>query len=237
MIKINLLPIDRRRPERTPLPRFIAILAGTMFTLSFFVFIAYIYVVKYTGMVDAFSAKQKMLQDMKKDNTDYAALKAEYDYLAESASALDQIEGTRRLVWWKMLDKLCTIFDENKAWLTTFSGTMAGEKPDVRKDSATKKEYEILYELKLGILTAGQSFEPPTAIRTRLYEAFRAFESPSDPKNPPAFEITQINQLTPVAQPDYVEKAAMSFDLKLSHLQEKVKAQKPAPAAKPAEKK
>lgn len=125
MIKVNLLPPECRKVERTPMLRFATIVAGVVLSAS--AIGAFLYV--HFGMLVNVVSEREKLEDI------FATEKAKADQsraLAQEAKEYkarrDEIEriGQERRLWSRKIDELCDII-QNKGdrkrhlvWLTQF---------------------------------------------------------------------------------------------------------------------
>src|SRR6185503_19506907 len=104
MIKINLLPTEKRKAERTPLPRFLLI-AST--AAAFFILLFYnLWVLKMiSDVVDRTKEQQKILADLQPQVAEFERLSAEE---ASLKTKVKEIEGlvTRDVEYWRLVNAL-----------------------------------------------------------------------------------------------------------------------------------
>lgn len=108
MIKVNLLPPDYRKKDRTPLGRFIVIIIGVILVTSSLGFFLY---VRWGLLNEAFSEKERILSvlrglEAKGRYSDQLKLeKQEYNRRSETIQTI----GNSRILWTKKLDQLADI--------------------------------------------------------------------------------------------------------------------------------
>lgn len=119
MIKINLLPLEKRRPERTPLGRFLLIVSGVAAVCVIAVVIFWLQFIK---IADA----KKVVEDIEqKLNSPQAAKdRAEFDALtAKKAAAEGRKQTVEKLKapfrWTEILDIICDKLEttHTKVWI------------------------------------------------------------------------------------------------------------------------
>src|SRR6266513_1285297 len=102
MIKINLLPTEKRKAERTPLPRFLLI-AST--AAAFFILLFYnLWVLKMiSDVVDETKNQNRILADMQPKVLEYEKLLADETLLK---TKVKEIEGLikRDVEYWRMVN-------------------------------------------------------------------------------------------------------------------------------------
>ena len=125
MIKINLLPAEKRKSERTPLPRFGLILANIAAGAVLVVLVLFEFV-----RIGIAVADQKRLEDRK---ASLAAVAAEYDReLAENQSLEAKLREIKSIAgspidWWRAVDALWDVVHDNpKVWLDDLQVLDAG---------------------------------------------------------------------------------------------------------------
>ena len=217
MIKVNLLPIEKRKAEGTPLPRFMAIVGGVVASLLLLVGFAFIWlqagaVDREIGDLDSqiAQAKQKTLQ---KNN-----LEAQVKGLRARNDAIVAIEKSRSVLWAERLDRLAQVLDKQarKVWLVGIKGTdtptaavgvpqpAGAAKPAVLEatfELACKSTKDLDRGTAVGIVTA----EFVEAIRREFIEG--------DNKDFTKYDPMYAESLEP--QDRFVEGYANTFTLKL----------------------
>jgi hypothetical protein len=121
MIKINLLPVEKRKAERTPLPRFFLILTTAGVAAGLVLYIAYILL------------QIKQTEDLiTEGNNELARLKPEVEryerLVTEHANVERKLNEIRALVnrdveqgWWRAVDALWNVINAHpKVWIDDF---------------------------------------------------------------------------------------------------------------------
>ena len=218
MIKVNLLPIEKRKAEGTPLPRFMAIVGGVVASLLLLVGFAFIWlqagaVDREIGDLDSqiAQAKQKTLQKN--------ALEAQVKGLRGRNDAIVAIEKSRSVLWAERLDRLAQVLDKQarKVWLVGIKGTdtptaaavgvpqpAGAAKPAVLEatfELACKSCKDLDRGTAVGIVTA----DFVEAIRREFIEGDNKDFTKYDPMYAESLE----------AQSNFVEGHANTFTLKL----------------------
>src|ERR1041385_7084010 len=111
MIKINLLPTEKRKAERTPLPRFLLI-AST--AAAFFVLLFYnLYVLKLiSDTVDETKRNRQTLADLQPKVAEYERLLAEETLLKTKVKEIESLV-TRDVEYWRMINALWDVIHTN----------------------------------------------------------------------------------------------------------------------------
>jgi Tfp pilus assembly protein PilN len=108
MITINLLPADLRPIERTPLPRFLVILAGVALGAVGIVFLVAMQFVLIPRVRDAISKEDDVLASLRQQAAEFQTLTLSLQNITQREKALREIYKTRT-IWWKKLDLLCDL--------------------------------------------------------------------------------------------------------------------------------
>ena len=150
MLKINLLPIEKRRQERTPLPRFLAILGGVAAAASLVVYLIFAWL--QLGYAEA--DRDTMQADLAKPKTAdiesaNATLKKKDEVYKARKAVLDKIRPP--FLWTEVLDLLCDKLDatHKKIW---FEEIKAFEPNDLRM-----KQQETGFAVDAGLVVDGFS--------------------------------------------------------------------------------
>lgn len=167
MIKINLLPLEKRRPERTPFPRFMLILATAAVAAGILVVVGWTYI----QIKAAQEEKQNLQSEL--DTLDIAV--RNHSRLTKRINALkariSQIEmvTSRNVELWKTVDAVWNIVDENKkVWLDSIRLMDAKEtKPIFRRTNPKAKSFPQ-YGLALECHAAGANARDLTRFRMGL---------------------------------------------------------------------
>lgn len=181
MIEIDLLPEERKPVERTPLPRFIAILTGVILTSMCLVAGGYLWFVK----IPALTAKRNDLQEEKEQKQKKVEV---HDKLQKKVNQLKKVERTIEKIspdgmketyrWSYATDQLLEAIDRSPGiWISSFTGTR-GENQQQRgrgRGSGGK----TLYSLQFRVHGAGQDLEQlldfERRIKARLIDQEKLF--------------------------------------------------------------
>ncbi|MCK5579578.1 MAG: hypothetical protein KAI63_08650 [Planctomycetes bacterium] len=162
MIQINLLPIERRRKEKTPLPRFLILIAGVIACLLLGVW-------NIHGCSQLKQAeKQRTEKTQERDQlkvavAPYQKLQAEEAGMKARKKSIDSVLKTRTFLWWQAVDCLWEVICEyNTIWLTSFEAK--GELKGLRREKSQPLEASITFKA----FSAGQTVDKVSDFRTRL---------------------------------------------------------------------
>jgi Tfp pilus assembly protein PilN len=122
MITINLLPADLRPIERTPLPRFLAILIGVALAAVGVVFLVLMQFILVPRARDAVAKEEEVLASLRPQAAEHQKVTADLKDITQRENALQEIYKTRT-IWWKKLDLLCDLIPSSYIGLTTLSFT------------------------------------------------------------------------------------------------------------------
>jgi Tfp pilus assembly protein PilN len=112
MIKVNLLPPEYRKIERTPILRFVTILCGVVLSASAigaFLYVHFGELVTVTSEAEKLEANYNQIDRKAKESQALAREAAEYK---KRRDTINQV-GRNRLLWSKKLDELCDVI-QNK---------------------------------------------------------------------------------------------------------------------------
>lgn len=208
MIRINLLPPELRTAERTPLPRFLAMLAMIAIVLGVWAWVG----VRY----QAVSAAQEKLDLKKQDqarlenqvNTEWQPLKNRLAQLDKRLGAGQKLEaertigGNARWKWTEAIDEVWdVIWKSPKVWVTNINcnegGGGAGLPAGTKVDAT----------LSMDCFAASTDFSGMTDFRRRLQE---------HPKIPKRFLfMNKPTSVTVVRDPTIKEGGKLQFRIEL----------------------
>jgi len=169
MIKINLLPTEKRKAERTPLPRFLLI-AST--AAAFFILLFYnLFVLKLIS---------DTTDDIKRQNDELARLQPavqEHDKLVAEENALKnkvkEIESliNRDVEYWRTVNALWDVIHNNpRVWIDDLRILDAKSAPgDIRRVDPDTKE-AVAYGITMRCHVAGEEVNEMTKFRKALKE-------------------------------------------------------------------
>jgi len=204
MIRINLLPIEKRRKERTPLPRFIAMNAAIVacLLLAFLVFQLY----KKQGQLQTDLADAKnMLNLLQEEVKPYDELLKEESSITAWISEADKIKNSRPFMWWEKVDELWdVVVNARDVWITSLQAQDTAQGGYKGKNRAA-----VTASISMNCLSAGSSPDKMTAFRKSLKSHMGLKETFNFGLNePPQFLITSV--------PNTKEEFAVKFYIDLS---------------------
>ncbi len=142
MIRINLLPPELRRPERTPPARLYTTYLGVALTVGAIALGAWIFMqIKVLESEIANLEAQKRAAEAAV--AEYAKVKEERDRYQARKDAVDQIKAKRKFRWSKQLDTLADAVDQTpRLWLASIKfGDGSPSGVDARKTGGRTVEY------------------------------------------------------------------------------------------------
>lgn len=164
MLKVNLLPEDRRQRERTPLPRFIVLLVGVAIITSELAICGYGYM-QWQTLLSEKERLQSRVKELQPKVETFNKLKEDISQLKQRKNILEEIrpEGLKEKYQWSYaIDQLFTVIDESPGvWIENLSGQM--EKNGGRGASAS---------LSLSFSTKGA---PPFSRLTSFQEQMKQY--------------------------------------------------------------
>lgn len=169
MIKINLLPTEKRKAERTPLPRFLLI-AST--AAAFFILLFYnLFVLKMISDTQDDIAREK------KNLADLQPFVAEHDKLVDQETALKnkvkEIESliNRDVEYWRTVNALWDVIHNNpRVWIDDIRVLDSRAAPgDLRRVDPDSKE-AVAYGITMRCHVAGEEVNEMTKFRKALKE-------------------------------------------------------------------
>jgi hypothetical protein len=206
MIKINLLPLDKRKTERTPLKG-----AGLMIAdAAVFVVVAILVVISLIqiGNVNTeIEAKKKTLASLQGDVKRWEVLTAEVAVLDRDAKDLEQVTAMRPFEWSEVFDKIWDAADKHKrlwcdGWEIADGKQMESKvKALDPKTTVTSCKYGIVLKCHVG----GLDVKAMTAFRKELKE---------EPTLAKLFPIINFDiQFAVMEQKEFAEKFSIDFEV------------------------
>lgn len=120
MLKINLLPVEKRKPERTPVPRFALILALAAIASSLIFYIIYV-LIDISAITKTIEAKNKELADVREKVKDHAALQGQVATLRQEWQE-DSSVAMRPFNWSLAIETLWdVIYQNDRIWIDSIS--------------------------------------------------------------------------------------------------------------------
>ena len=170
MIKINLLPSEKRKAERTPLPRFFLIVINAAALVLFGAGIAFYSLIKIPSINARVKDALRTRQDLQAAVDTHDRLEKDLKGLQAKVNQIDQL--TRRNVeWWQAVNAVWdVIVDNDKVWIDDIKmlegKSVVGE---LKKGDNTSKDTPP-YGMTMKCHVAGDEVEVMTRFRTSLKE-------------------------------------------------------------------
>jgi hypothetical protein len=233
MIKINLLPTEKRKAERTPLPRFLLI-AST--AAAFFILLFYnLWILKrISDKKDEITGQQAELQRLQPFVQEHDKLLARQ---TELQNKVREIEGliTRDVEFWRTVNALWDVIHQHpRVWIDDLRILDARTAPgELRRGDPETKE-AVAYGVAMHCHVAGEEVTEMTKFRKALKDNLILQET-----------LTLINfdvdwRVNEEKEKDSAENHSIDFSISMFGLATKPLKQAPAPpaaaAAKPAPK-
>jgi hypothetical protein len=228
MIKINLLPTEKRKAERTPLPRFLLI-AST--AAAFFILLFYnLWILKrISDKKDEIAMQQAELQRLQPFVQEHDKLLARQ---TELQNKVREIEGliNRDVEYWRTINALWDVIHQNpRVWIDDLRVLDARAAPgELRRGDPETKE-AVAYGVTMRCHVAGEEVTEMTKFRKALKDNTILQEN-----------LTLINfdvdwRVTDEKEKDSTETHSIDFSISMFGLATKpVKKAPVAPGAKPA---
>ena len=206
MIKINLLPLDKRKTERTPLKG-----AGLMIAdAAVFVVVAILVVISLIqiGNVNTeIEAKKKTLASLQGDVKRWEVLTAEVAALERDAKDLEQVTAMLPFEWSEIFDKIWDAADKPKrlwcdSWELADGKQMESKIKALDANTPVKgAKYGIVLKCHVG----GLDVKAMTAFRKELKE---------EPTLSKLFPIINFDvQYAAMEQKEFAEKFSLDFEV------------------------
>jgi|SRR3989339_1160127 len=202
MIRINLLPEERRRKEKTPLPRFLAMNAAIIICLLMGIWDGSMYVA-IGQQKERLRTDTENLVDLQKQTSEYNNMLAKEQKLSEWNKSAEEIKKTREFYWWEKIDELWdVIYSARDIWITSL---MASESAP----SSNRGKTPVSASISMGCYAAGMSSDKMTNFRVKL-KGHQGLKDTFD------LGINEPPQFSVVAFPESKEEFAVKFDIDLS---------------------
>jgi cell division protein FtsB len=167
MIKINLLPTEKRKAERTPLPRFLLI-AST--AAAFFILLFYnLWILKrISDTVDATKEQNNILVSLKPKVDEFERLSAEETALKNKVKEIESLI-TRDVEYWRMVNALWDVIHSNpKVWIDDFRVLDARTAPGELRRVDPESKDAVAYAVTMRCHVAGDDVNEMTKFRKAL---------------------------------------------------------------------
>ncbi len=166
MIRINLLPIEKRRAERTPLPRFMLILACTGMGMILVMYILFLAVIKIPGKREDKRSLEAQLQQLSRASRDHQKLMVRITQLTSRLNQAKQVTE-RPLEFWRAMDAIWEVTDANRRiWLDSVQFLNAREAGQRLKRLEPQTKDVLPYAIEIKAHSAGH--DPRDITRFRL---------------------------------------------------------------------
>lgn len=167
MIKINLLPTEKRKAERTPLPRFLLI-AGTAAAFFMLLFYNIMVLTWISNKKDEIAAQQAELQRLQPSVQEHDKLLARQTDLQNKVR---EIEGliTRDVEFWRTVNALWEVIHQNsRVWVDDIRILDSRSAPgELRRGDSESKEV-VAYGVSMRCHVAGEEVTEMTKFRKAL---------------------------------------------------------------------
>src|SRR5262245_57025371 len=167
MIKINLLPTEKRKAERTPLPRFLLI-AST--AAAFFILLFYnLFVLKMiSDTQDDIARENKTLADLQPAVAEHDKLVAEETALKKKVQEIESLIN-RDVEYWRTVNALWDVIHNNpRVWIDDIRVLDSKTAPgDLRRVDPDSKE-PVAYGVTMRCHVAGAEVNEMTKFRKAL---------------------------------------------------------------------
>lgn len=120
MIKINLLPVEKRKAERTPVLRFSLIVANVLVASVLVVYLVWVNLITIPAKQEEIQQENVRLEQLKPFVAEHDRLVAEHARLNAKVTELRNLLG-RDVTWWRVVDALWDVIHEHpKVWIDDF---------------------------------------------------------------------------------------------------------------------
>jgi Tfp pilus assembly protein PilN len=210
-IEVNLLPAELRRVERTPLPRFLTIIIGTVLTMTTAAFAVIVNLRKVPDLRQSENALVVQIGALQKQEKEYEQLVSAIEEFTDRKSAIAEI-WRKRVEWAEKLSQLCDLTPRHV-------GLKEIKLEETRGARSGKGAEEPGGSLVLDSISAGSDHSRLAWFR-RVLRGEVAPESSKDPALGKDF-FSSFMKMEPTATrlvelDDYEEKQALEFQLLLT---------------------
>jgi hypothetical protein len=170
MIKINLLPSEKRKAERTPLPHFVLIVINAAALVIFAAGIAYFALIKIPDIDNQTQAAVRERQSLQKDVETHDLKLKEMQGLQAKVGQIDQLT-TRNIEWWQAINAVWDVIVENdKVWIDDIKMLEAkGVAGQIKRSDSASRDAPP-FGLAVRCHVAGDEVAAMTQFRTALKE-------------------------------------------------------------------
>ncbi len=207
MIEVNLLPQEMRRVEHTPLPRFLVIIAGTVLVSIALALGAVINLRKLPDMIGAGIELDTEIRDSARAEREHDLLLGQIDGVKHRKRAIAEIWRSR-IIWSRKLDELADMIPK-------FIGLDKLKLEETRRSGRGRENGGYL---NMASICAGADVDRLAMFRRILRGSYPAKGARNQWIGRTWFEDFIGISATPWSRkdmPDYEEKEALTFELKL----------------------
>ncbi|MHC4607738.1 MAG: hypothetical protein ACYTAF_12555, partial [Planctomycetota bacterium] len=116
MIRINLLPFDKRQPERTPMPRLVLIMITVAAACIILAYLGLVYI-RIMGVKDERATKEADIKKLQPNVQEHKQLTGNLSRIKSKLKTIDMV-AIRKVELWRCVDAVWHIIDENpRIWL------------------------------------------------------------------------------------------------------------------------
>lgn len=206
MIRINLLPVEKRRKERTPLPRLGLVMldASVLAVVVVYCIFVFLQIVAKEGEIADLSKK---LNDLKPFVEQHAKLTEQIKKVETSVTEVEKT-AKRNIEWWRAVDMVWEVFHNNpRVWVEDITITEGRSLESAVKKTDPGFKGTIPYGITLKCFCAGKDVAVLTKFRRDL-------------RNHPELKkwfigINADVSWTISSADEYVEKYSMPFEVVL----------------------
>lgn len=171
MIKINLLPSEKRKAERTPLPRFFLIVVNAAALVLFAAGIAFYVLIKIPSIKRDTEDAIKTRQSLQSAVDTHDRLLKELQELQGKVAQINQLTN-REIEWWQAVNAVWDVIIENeKVWIDDIKMLDAKAVATEMKKSDSAYKDSPPFGLSMRCHVAGEDVETLTRFRRALRES------------------------------------------------------------------
>jgi hypothetical protein len=154
MIKINLLPAEKRKAERTPLPRF-GLMMADVAVLGVVLLLVIISFVQIGYRNTEIKVKNEQLESLQPDVKKHDALLADVNRMSGELASLKKVTDQRPFEWWKVFDAVWDVVQTNqRVWLDSIDLVDAKQAESKLKaidpETQVKPSYGVILKCHVG---------------------------------------------------------------------------------------
>lgn len=167
MIKINLIPPERQKVEKTPLPVFISICAIVALITCEIILGLYL-IIQNRNCQSQITAKKNDMKRLENAVKEHDQIKADIERIEKRKKMHTLLDAERGKTWTEILDTMWDVINEfDFAWVDNISGEYGGKAPT----GATKSRI-INRSFKLDVFTGGDRILPSDTVVRRFEKTY-----------------------------------------------------------------